>query len=152
MSTVYATTAVRDAVAAHLAASADFAALGAQPVARKKGQLLSQLAVAVAKLKLAVVVNPGELVELNPNTFPAVINELKLTLTVTETPLNDGLEVEQVAEALVVLLHGLPLPAVGPEVVLYADPHPWQGAEAPGLSIVNVSFRCVGLPAQPVRR
>ena len=151
MATLYATTAVRDAVAAALAADPGFTALGAQLVARKKGQLLSQIAAAVAKVKLAVVVNAGELVELNPNTSPPVINELKLTLTVTETPVNDGLEVEQVAEALIVLLHGKALTEVGPGVTLYAEPQPWQPAEAPGLSMVNLSFRCTGLPAQPVQ-
>lgn len=152
MSTVFITTSVRDALAALLSADSDLTATGAKVVARRPKQLVSEIQKAIAQLTLGVVVLPCEIVRVNANTMPPLVEELRVALTVSESPLNSGPEAEEIAELLLVKLHGSSLPAVGPECVLYADERPWRTAETQaGLNLVTVSFRCVGLPAQPVQ-
>ncbi len=149
MPTVYITTAVRDALAALLAADSELTSTGAKVVARRPKQLVSEIQKAVAQLTLGVVVLPCEIVRVNANCSPPLVDELRVSLVVSESPLNSGPEAEQIAELLLVKLHGAALTAVGPECVLYADERPWRTAETQaGLNLVTVSFRCLGLPAQ----
>lgn len=152
MNRIYSTTAVRDAVAKRLTECPEIVDAGATVVARERGRLISDIQQTIARLKLAVVVTPCEIVRVNANTIPPVIEELRVTVAVSESRLNDGPEGEELAELILLLLHGEFLPEVGPECVLYADDGPVTYDETPtGLAVSRLSFRCLGLPAQPVQ-
>ena len=152
MSRTFISTAVRDALVAALQANTEIAATGATVVARERGRLVSEIQQTIARLKLGVVVLPCEIVKANPNTMPPLVEELRVSVAVSESKLNDGVEGEELAELLLVLLHGSSLPAVGPECVLYADEDPVRYDETShGLAVSTVSFRCTGLPAQTVQ-
>ena len=152
MARTFLTTAVRDAVANLLKTNAEVVATGATIVTRAPGQFMANVQESLAKLVLAVVVMPCEVVRVNANTMPPVVEELRVTLSVSESVLNKGVEGEELAELLLVLLHGIALPAVGPEVVLYVEESPWRIEDTAGrLAVTTVSFRCIGLPAQPAQ-
>lgn len=149
MSRTFLTTAVRDAVAKRLTAHPELLAAGATVVARERGKLVPEIQQTIARLKLGVVVLPCEISRVNPNSAPPLVEELRVSVAVSESKLNDGAEGEEVAELLLVLLHTLALPEVGPEVTLYADESPLRYDETThGLAVSTISFRCTGLPAQ----
>lgn len=150
MSRTFVSTSVRDAVAQKLTAHPEVIATGAKVVARARGQLVSEIQQAIARLKLGIVVLPCEIVKVNPNTPTPVVEELRVSVAVSESKLNDGVEGEELAELLLVLLHGVALTELGEGVLLFADEGPVRYDEAPnGLAITTVFFRCTGLPAEP---
>lgn len=146
----FACSAVRDAVAAVLEADPLVAESGATIVARKRGQLISEIQAKVASLKLSIVVMQGEVVKVNPHTEPPVIEEMRVHVVVGETRLNNGIEGEQLAELLLRLLHNTTLTTLGPETRLFADEGSVKYDEEPkaGLTLTIITFNCTGLPAQ----
>lgn len=149
MGRTFISTAVRELVAQKLRTHPEIIATGAAVVTRARGQLESELRRIIASLVLSIVVTPCEIRKVNPNTSPPLIEELGVIVTVTESKLNTGLEGEELAELILVLLHGMPLPELGPAVELYADADGTRCTESPDkLALTIVSFRCTGLPAQ----
>lgn len=150
MNRTFISTAVRAAVFQALLTHPEIIATGAVVVQRERGQMISQIQEALAGIELGLVVLPCEIMSVNPNNEVPIVNELRVSVTALESPLNQGIESEELAELVMVLLNGMRLPMLGPDVILFIDEGGVRYDEDPKRSLMlsTVSFNCTGLPAQ----